>query len=285
MEIVFSLLSACKSLSTNSLGDYRLFVLAKSLAGVLDSVLVSQVEDLARIYISKRQFERNKSVALRLGLLKIYERKNGQKVFVMVSHAQAALLLGVKKSSEKSRGVISLDELFGDKWQAIAFTTWQEKFTQNGVRLTSQKTQEKLTGIQPQMQRQYNKICGVVSRTNYAVSNISANHLDVVKEFGNRAAPFAFKNHKLNQTYIAWRLPSARVVCVDSSALNPSGIDGGLIGTNPNTRKKKGSRLFVYGDTTFTKAKKAIEGDNIHDLYLFSHVSNSGAGIFTHFAI
>lgn len=284
MEIVFSLLSACKSLSTNSLGAYRLFVLAKSLAGVRDSVLVFQVEDIAWAYISKRQFQRDKSAALRLGLIRYHERKNGEKVFLLVSHTQAAILLGAKKASEESRGVVSLDDLFSDKWQAIAFTTWQAKFTQNGARLTSQKTQEKRTGIQPQMQRQYNKICGVVSRTNYAVSNISANHLDVVKEFGNRAAPFAFKNHKLNQTYIAWRLPSSRVVCADSSALNPSGIDGGLIGTNPNTRKK-GSRLFVYDDTTFTKAKKAVKGDNIRDLYMFSRVSNSGAGIFTHFSI
>lgn len=284
MQVVFSLLSACKSLSTNSLGAYRFFVLAKALAGVLDSAIVSEVENFALTYISKRQYQRDKSAALRLGLLKIHERKNGQKVFVMVSHAHAALLLGVKKSSEKSRGVISLDDLFGDKWQAIAFTTWQAKYTENGVRLTSQKKQAELTGIQPQMQRRYNKICGVQSRSNYAVSNISANQLDIVKEYGRRAAPFAFKDYKLNQTYIAWRLPSSRVVCAHSSALNLSGVDGSLIGTNPNTQKR-GSRLFVYGDTTFTKAKKAVKGDTIHDLYIFSHKSDSGAGLFTHYSI
>jgi len=284
MQVVFSPLTACKSLSINALGAYRLYVLAKALAGVLDSVFVSEVENFALAYISKRQYQRNKSAALRLGLLKVHERKNGQFVFVMVSHAQAALLLDATKSSENNRAVVLLDDLFSDKWQAIAFTTWQAKFTENGVRLTSQKKQAELTGIQPQMQRKYNKICGVQSRSNYAVSNISANQLDIVKEFGHRAAPFAFKDYKLNQTYIAWRLPSSRVVCADSSALNPSRIDGVLIGTNLNMRKG-GSRLFVYGDTSFTKAKKAVKSERIHDLYLFSRVADSGVGLYIHFPI
>lgn len=284
MQVIFSPLTACKSLSINALGAYRLFVLAKALAGVLDSVIVSEVENFALTCISKRQYQRDKSAALRLGLFEVHRRKNGQIVFVLVSHTQAALLLGATKSSVESRGTVSLDDLFGNKWQAIAFTTWQAKFTENGARLTSQKKQAELTGIQPQMQRRYNKICGVQSRSNYAVSNISANQLDIVKEFGRRAAPFAFKDYKLNQTYIAWRLPSSRVVCADSSALNPSGVDGSLISTNPNTRKG-GSRLFVYGDATFTKAKKAVKGNNIHDLYIFSRVSDSGAGLFTHYSI
>lgn len=283
MRVVFSLLTACKSLSINALGAYRLFVLAKALAGVLDSVLVSDVEGFALTYISKRQYQRDKSAALRLGLFKVHQRKNGQIVFVLVSHTQAGLLLGATKSSEESRGVVSLDDLYSDKWQAIAFTTWQEKYTENGVKLTSQKKQAELTGIQPQMQRKYNKICGVKSRSNYAVSNLSANHLELVKEYGRRAAPFAFKDYKLNQRYIAWRLPSSRVVCADSSAINQAEVDGSLISTNPNTRKQ-GGRLFVYGDTSFTKAKKSCRPGQ-QDLYIFSHVADSGAGLFTHFPV
>lgn len=283
MQIVFSLLTACKSLSTHKLGAYRLFVLAKALAGVCDSVLVSQVENKARIYISERQFKRDKSAALQLGLFKEHERKNGEKVFLLVSYERAALLLGATKSSETSRGVVSLEDLFSGKWQAIAFTSWQAKFTKNGARLTSQKAQEKRTGINPQMQRKYNRICGVISRSNYAISNISANHLDVVKEFGSRAAPFTFKNHKTNQKYIAWRLPSKRVVCADSSAVNTSNIDGSLISTNPNP-SSEGGRLFLYNETSFTKAKKSCAPKQ-NDLYVFSHVSESGAGMFTHFAI
>lgn len=283
MQVVFSPLTACKSLSINALGAYRFYVLTKALAGVLDSVFVSEVEDFALTYISKRQYQRDKSAALRLGLFEVHQRKNGKNVFVLVSHAQAALLLGATKSSEESRGFVSLDDLFSDKWQAIAFTTWQEKFTQNGARLTSQKAQEKRTGIQPQMQRKYNKICGVVSRSNYAVSNIAANHLDATKEFGKRAAPFAFKNHKTKHSYIGWRLPSSRVVCADSSAINQAEVDGSLISTNPNTRKQ-GGRLFVYGDTSFTKAKKSCRPGQ-QDLYIFSHVADSGAGMFTHFPV
>lgn len=283
MKIVFSLLTACKSLSANSMGAYRLFLIAKALAGVRDSVLVLQVESIVRAYISDRQLQRDKSAAIRLGLFQCLERKNGEKVLLLVSHKKAALLLGAKKSSEKSRGIVTLDDLFSDKWQAIVFVNWQAKYTQNGLRLTSQKKQAEITGIQPQMQRKYNKICGVTSRSNYAVSNVSANHLDMVRELGNRAAPFAFKNHKLNQLYIAWRLPSTRVVCADSSAFNPSGIEGNLIRTNPNAHKR-GGRLFVYGGISFTKAKRACSPD-LHDLYIFSHISETGSGIFTHFAI
>jgi hypothetical protein len=283
MQIVFSLLTACKSLVTHKLSAYRLFLLAKALAGTRDSVLVSLVKNKARTYISERQFQRDKSAALRFGLFKEHERKNGEKVFLLVSHKRAALLLGATKSSETSRGVVSIEDLFGSKWQAIAFTSWQAKFTKNGTRLTSQKTQEKRTGIKPQMQRKYNRLCGVVSRSNYAISNILANHLDAVKEFGNRAAPFAFKNYKTNQKYIAWRLPSKRVVCADSSAVNTYGIDGSLISTNPNP-VREGSRLFLYNETSFTKAKKSCAPKQ-HDLYVFSHVSDSGVGIFTHFAI
>jgi len=183
MEIVFSLLTACKSISANSMGAYRLFILAKALAGALDSVLVSRVEIIARTYISKRQFQRDKSAALSLGLFRYHERKNGEKVLLLVSHEKAALLLGAKKSSEARRGVVALDDLFGENWQAIVFVSWQAKYTKNGVRLTSQKKQAEITGIQPQMQRKYNRICGVTSRSNYAVSNVSANHLDMVREF------------------------------------------------------------------------------------------------------
>lgn len=283
MEIVFSLLTACKSLSTHKLGAYRLFVLAKALAGVLDNVLVSQVEKVALGFISKRQFQRDMSAALRLGLFTYHERKNGDKVFFLVSHKRAALLLGATKSSEVRRAIISIEDLFSDKWQAIAFTTWQAKFNENGERLTSQKKQEARTGIQPQMQRKYNKVCGVVSRSNYAISNILANQLDAVKEFGNRTAPFAFKNHKTNQSYIAWRLPSKRVVCADSSAINTSNIDGSLISTNPNP-SREGSRLFLYNEMSFTKAVKSCAPQQ-HDFFVFSHVSASGAGMFTHFAI
>lgn len=283
MQATYSPLAACRSLSAHEMGAYRLYVLAKVLVGALDSVKISAIEILARQYISKRQFQRDKRAALSLGLLRIHERKNGEKVFILVSHVRAALLLGATKSSESKRSTVSLDELFSDQWQAIAFTRWQAMTTENGLRLVSQKKQAELTRIQPQMQRKYNKSCGIVSRRNYAVSNISANQLSIVREFCTRAAPFAFKNHKTNQSYLAWRLPSTRVVCADSSTLNPSKIEGSLISTNPNAEGKGGS-LFWYGEKSFTNAIRSCAADQ-QDLYIFSHVSKSGAGMFTHFSI
>jgi hypothetical protein len=283
MQFAFSPLTACKSLTVNSLGAFRLFVLAKGMAEG-DSVNIVNVKETACQFISERQFARDMSAAGRLGLLTIHERKNGTRVFVVVSHERAAIILGATKHSAAKRSTVSLAGLFGENWQAIAFTSWQAVTTQNGGRLISQKKQAQKTGISPQMQRKYNKVCGVKSRSNYAVSNIAANHLDGEKEFGTRASAFAFKNYKLNQSYIAWRLPSSRVVCAIPNAVNAAGVDGVLIGTNPNA-SRKGSTLFIHGDeTSFTKAKKRAAARQT-DLYIFSHVARSGAGMFTHFAI
>jgi len=283
MQVVFSPLTACKSLGTHQMGAYRLFVLAKTLAGARDSVGVSQVENLTREFISRRQFQRDKSAALRLGLFKTLERRNGDKVYLLASHEKAALLLGATKSSASTRCVISLEDLFGGRWQALAFTAWQKGSTRNGLLLVSQKKQEERTGIVPQMQRKYNRLCGVTSRRNYAVSNISASQLNGVREFGVRAAPFAFKDHGTGRSYIAWHLPSSRVVCADSSAVNTSNIDGSLISTNQNTSRKSG-KLFLYNDISLTRVLRSCAPEQ-RDLYVFSHTSSSGAGIFTHFAI
>lgn len=284
MQVTFSPLTACKSLTAKSwLGAYRLFLLAKGMAKG-DSVNVSEVKAEACQFISERQFARDMSAARRLGLLAIHERKSGARVFVITSHENAAIKLGATVSSAAKRATVSLPDLFSDNWQAIAFVIWQAVTTQNGARLISQKKQAEKTGISPQMQRQYNKACGVKSQCNYAVSNIAANRLDGEKEFGTRAAPFAFKNHKLNQVYIAWRLPSKRVVCGYPNAVNANGIEGILITTNPNA-SRKGNTLFIRdGETSFTKAVKRASRKQ-RDLYLFSHISQSGAGIFTHFAI
>jgi hypothetical protein len=193
-------------------------------------------------------------------------------------------MVGASKSSAANRSTVSLSDLFSDNWQAIAFTTWQAKVTQNGERLISQKKQAEWTGISPRMQYQYNRTCGVKSQSNYAVSNIAANRLDGEKEFGTRAAPFTFKDYKLNQSYIAWRLPSKRVACVNPSAVNAVGIEGSLMNTSLNA-PRKGSTLFIQDDeTSFTKAKRRASRKQ-RDLYIFSHVSKSGAGMYRHFAI
>jgi len=154
MQIVFSPLTACKSFTVKSwLGAYRLFLLAKAMAKG-DNVNISEVKKEACQSISERQFARDMSAARRLGLLAIEERKDGTKVFVITSHERAAVLLGATKASAARRGTISLADLFGDNWQAIAFVTWQAVTTQNGNRLTSLKKQAEKTGISPQVQRQ-----------------------------------------------------------------------------------------------------------------------------------
>lgn len=285
MEFVFSPLTACKSLTVkNSLGAYRLFVLAKGMAENLNNVNVAQVKETACQFVSERQFARDMGAAVRLGLLTIHERKNGTRFFVLTSHVNAALKLGATKTSEAQRSTVSLAVLFGEGWQSFAFTTWQAVTSQNGTRLTSQKKQAQKTGVSPQMQRKYNKTRGVESRSNYAVSNIAANHLDGIKEFSTRAAPFKFKNHKTNQWYLGFRIPSTRVVRAFPNAVNAIGIDGVLRSTNLNA-SRKGSTLFLHGsEVSFTKAKKRA-GARQRDLYIFSHVANSGAGMFTHFAI
>lgn len=284
MQITFSPLTACKSLTVKSwLGAYRLFLLAKAMAEN-GHAIIANVKGTACQFISERQFARDMSAAIRLGLLTVYERKNNTRVFALVSHERAAVMFGASKHSATIRFTVSLAELFSGKWQAIAFTTWQAKVTQNGGLLISQKKQAEWTGINPQMQRQYNKVCGVTSQRNYAVSNIAANRLDAEKEFGTRAAPFAFKDYKLNQMYIAWRLPSKRVACANPSAVNAIGIEGSLISASMNA-PRKGSTLFIHGDeTSFTKAKKRA-AQTQRDLYIFSHVSQSGAGMYRHFAI
>jgi hypothetical protein len=204
MQIIFSPLTSCKSLSANHKSAYRLFVLAKAMAKDAH-VNIANVKETACQFVSERQFARDMSAACRLGLLTVYEREGGTRVFSVTSHENAAVKLGATKASAAKRATVSLAGLFGENWQAIAFTTWQAVTSQNGGRLISQKKQAQKTGISPQMQRQYNGACGVKSRSNYAVSNIAANHLDGEKEFGTRVAPFKFKNHKLNQSYIAWR--------------------------------------------------------------------------------
>jgi hypothetical protein len=252
-------------------GAYRLFVLAKAVAGARDHINIQDVRAIAPI--GDKQFGRDLSSAVKAGIL--HDEGNG--VYHLASHRNAALLLGATRSSEARHAEVSLGDLYSNKWLAIAFVTWQAITTQNGLRLISQKKQAEMTGISPQAQREYNRTMEVKSRSNYAVSNILANNLDAVKEFGKRAAPFAFKDHKLKQWYIAWRLPSTRKLCAYSSVSNTC-IGGRRVGT-----KQHGSTLFIHSaETSFTRAKKKASPSQ-RDIYVFVHLSRSGAGIFSHF--
>lgn len=254
-----------KSLHGNG-GAWRLFVLAKNMAGQLDHVSRDELKAQAlELGVSEKNFIRWLTDARNLSLVTDVQRMSSEWVLILPSSAKAATLLNCDKLGKPVS--IKAELLFKKGWRAYVFASWQSSITQNGQKLVSQKKQAEITGIQPQTQRQFNKQAGVKSQRNYAISNEHGSRFSAVLEHGNRAALFTYWNDETHQKYLGWRLPDSRTYGSDSSYQTP-----------------KTMSLFNRTPEQFSATKKALRKNDteIKEVYLYYQQSKKGNSLWTH---
>jgi hypothetical protein len=202
-------------------GAWRLFVIAKNMAGVSDHVKRNDLRNAVKeLGVNDAQFKRWLNTGRNLDLFVDVQRMSGEWMLILPSNKRAAELLGCNKLGKAVQ--LPSELLFKKGYRAFIFASWQAAHTGNGDRLVSQRKQAEITGINPQTQRQFNQTAGVESQKNFAISNIHANGYAGVLEFGNRACLFEYWDKAKHQKYLGWRIPDSRVFPLYGTGLSNS---------------------------------------------------------------
>ncbi len=262
-----------KSLRTPAAsGAWRLFVLAKNIAGQIDHLKRDDLKAAAvALGVTDKQFYRWITAARNYDLFKDAQRKSGEWMLIISGVDKA--MKSLECSSKGMAVSIPTKVLFRKSWRAYVFASWQSAYTGNGQRLVSQKKQAEITGIDPQTQRQFNKQAGVESKKNFAISNIHANGYAGVLEFGNRAALFQYWDKEKHQYYLGWRIPDSRVFP--------------LYDSNSSYKTPKTMSLFNRTPEQYAASNKAIrkQEQDVKEIYVFDKVSQKGNNLWTHLPI
>lgn len=271
--VKFNPLVGLKSFRTSGAsGAWRLMVLAKNLAGVLDHIERDTLRDFARsLGVQDKTFRRWLDAARNMGFLSDVQRASGAWMLILSSYQRIAKELGCKQN----QNVVQLPAayLFKKNWRAYVFASWQASFTENGERLVSQKKQFQITGVQEQTQRQFNKAAGVKSNKNYAISNIHANGYNAVLEFGNRAGLFQYWDKKLHQKYLGWRIPDTRFFP--------------LFGVGGSNKTRRTMSLFnrTLKQVRSTNRNLAASHPKLIEYYIYDRLSQSGNNLWIHVSL
>lgn len=247
-------------------GALRLYVIAKAIAREADGVSRDQVLACLRVFgVAPWTAKRWLDAARKLGLVQDVQRQSGEWSLRLIGYAKAALLLGLKQPGKPVE--IPTEALFGRQWWSRLFAAFEGSFQGRPI---SRRTLQAVSGIPLSTQRVYDNQAGVVRRKNYALSAIPADHLDAVKEFGKRAAPFAFLDKSTNRRLIGWRLP-------DSRSCPMLGIGGPC-----NTAGIVSLFNRTSGQLKRTQRRLSRSDSPLREVYLFSHTSRRGADLWLH---
>lgn len=270
-------LTGLKAIRQNEAGGaWRLFVLAKNIAGVLDHIGRDQLQQAAyELGVTKKNFDRWLDAGRRYDLFTDVQRMTGEWVLILPSHKKAAELFDCKLGRPVT---LPIELLFGEQWRAYVFAAWQSSYTGNGKRLVSQKKQAEITGIEPQVQTEYNKQAGVKSSKNYALSNQHQTRFAAEVEYGNRACTFLFWDKDTHQRYIGWRIPNTRIFP--------------LFGTDISNHTPRNMSLFnrtaeQQAHTLKTLRKLSNDGKEVttKEIYTYSRQSEKGNSLWNHLPI
>ncbi len=268
--VKFNPLVGLKSFRTSGAGGaWRLMVIAKNLAGVLDHIERETLRAfILSLGVSNKSFIRWMDAARNMGFFEDRQRMSGEWILILASYRKIASILGCASSFK----VVELPAkyLFCKGWRAYVFASWQSAYTNNGERLVSQKKQCQITGIQEQTQRQFNKEAGVQSKRNYAISNIHANGYSSVLEFGNRAGLFQYWNKETHQKHLGWRIPNSRYFP--------------LFGVGGSYKTRRTMSLFNRTAAQYAASMKAIRksGVKFPEMYVFDRTSQNGNNLWIH---
>jgi len=266
----FNPLVGLKSFRTSGAGGaWRLFVLAKNLAGVFDHIERELLKAFAlSLGVQNKTFDRWLNAARNYDLMRDVQRESGEWMLVLTSYRKAAKILGCNHAGRSVALPVKL--LFGKGWRAFVFASWQSIYTNNGIRLASQKKQAEITGISEQVQRQFNKYAGVQSKRNYAISNIHANGYSAVLEFGNRAGLFEYWSKETHQKYLGWRIPNSRYFPL-------FGVDG-------SHKTQRTMSLFNRTAEQYEASMKSIRKSDAKfiEMYVFDRTSRNGNDLWIH---
>lgn len=133
--------------------------------------------------VSNRKFYRWLSEAESLGLVLPEVKRGGGKVYRVAGLVAGAQALGVDRIGRPA--VVPLKAFTARGWRAHV---WAAYLVTTGARPISQKTKEKLTGVKPCTQRNYQAARPVDVRKNYARTNRGPGHLTGLIEVCQKAA-------------------------------------------------------------------------------------------------
>lgn len=251
-------------------GAWRLFTLAKNLAGVADHIERETLRKISEsLGVKEYQFNRWLNAGRGLDLFKDVQRMTGEWMLILPSQKKAAKIMGSEKLGKPV--TLPAEYLFRKGWRAYVFASWQSSTTNNGERLVSQKRQTEITGIDPQTQRQFNKQAGVKSIKNFAISNLHANNKSMTLEFGNRACLFEFWDNSTHQKKLGWRIPDTRIFT--------------LYGQNFSNSTPRKMSLFNRTPeqyATTAKALRTIENITMKEFYTYDRPSSKGHHLWIH---
>ncbi len=269
--VKFNPLVGLKSFRTSGAGGaWRLVVLAKTLEeNGIGKVSREALRAFAlSLGVHAKSFERWLTAARNFDFVQDVQTKDGEWVLILASHENVARSLGCK---HQGRAVnLPSNMLFIKGWKSRVFASWQSASTNNGERLVSQKKQAEVTGILEQTQRKFNKEAGVISKKNYAISNIHANGYNAVLDFGNRAGLFGYWDKEKHQKYLGWRIPNSRYFPL-------FGVDGSY-------KTRRALSLFNRTAEQYSASMKAIrtKGTKLSEIYVYSRVSSNGNSLWIH---
>lgn len=253
-------------------GAWRIFTLAKHLAGIFDHVKREDVISRAlELGIREVTVKRWIDSARNYNLFVDVQRKSGEWMFILPSNKNAATFLNSTLGNP-----VELPEelLFSKDWRGYVFAAWQAQVTKNGTKLVSQNKQAELSGVDRQAQRKYNKQAGVTSQKNYAVSNIHANGYSGVLEFGNRACLFQYWDKATHQKKLGWRIPDSRVFPLFGNDFSHS---------TPRKMSIFNRTPGQYSETVKTIRKLSAEDkETPKEIYTFDKLSEKGNCLWIH---
>jgi len=238
------------AIKNKSGGAWRAWTLAKNLdkAGQGAIPLADLQAQAKELKIHPKSWKRWLKEARRLGL--ICDRARADGWLVLASYHKAAKILDCDNVGPRPANLPAAD-LIGKGWRAFI---WDGYIACHGGRPVTRARMAKLTGVPVSTQREYGNIAKETRRHNYIVSELSADNLPGVLEYGGvingrkRAAPFAYKIKKTQKFVIAWRGPDSRESgAAESLQRGRTKKINKALRAKPNNSLSKEGRAVSYG--------------------------------------
>ena len=144
---------------------------------------------------------------------------------ILASHAKAAAAVGCENVGNR-RVEIQAQELVSKGWRAVLWAAYAA--TTKGKPISRDK-QVEITGVNPRTQRHYQLEGGLITaRRNIAISDIPADQVTGLVEWGIRPTAFVWFDRKTGRKSVAWISPNSYTV---------AGMDAGPRGRSRKVNK------------------------------------------------
>ena len=196
------------AIRTNLGGPFRLWSIARHLDNKGSEVVVMHMlkDYCDSLGINQRTYLRWQSDAKDYGIITLrYWSKSEQSVISLKKLASAAKIFECQRIGYPV--IIPTYLLLNYGWRGWV---WAAYLATLGERPISRGKMREITGVPEQTQRDYENQIGIQKIENYAVTDLSADHLSGMGEF-ERSYAFLFRDAKTPDPVIAYQLPNTYI--------------------------------------------------------------------------